>query len=73
IEPAEIFTQQVIITDSVSIYPGVHCAHALLNAGAKHSCPYISNETDIVRGFGIYRQLCLSDAYAWCVEFGKGP
>ena len=29
IEPAEIYTQQVIIMDSVSIYDGVRCAHAL--------------------------------------------
>ncbi|MDD3535049.1 MAG: hypothetical protein PHC50_02760 [Candidatus Cloacimonetes bacterium] len=29
IEPAEIYTQKVIITDCVSIYYGVRCAHAL--------------------------------------------
>jgi len=53
LEPAEIYTQQVIITDSVSIYYGVRCAHALLKAGAKPSSPYIPISLDIVLGFGI--------------------
>jgi len=36
IEPAGNYTRQQIITDWVSIYYGVRCAHALLKTGAKH-------------------------------------
>jgi len=42
LEPAEIYTQQLIITDCVSIYYGVRFAHALLKAGAKHCAPTFS-------------------------------
>ncbi|MFA7543258.1 MAG: hypothetical protein WCY84_02685 [Candidatus Cloacimonadaceae bacterium] len=56
IEPAENYTQKIIITDSVSIYYGVRCAQALLKAVAKHSSPYILISLDIVLAFGISGQ-----------------
>ncbi|MDD3534738.1 MAG: hypothetical protein PHC50_01140 [Candidatus Cloacimonetes bacterium] len=64
IEPAEISTQPVIITDSISIYYGVRSQARFVKSGRKALRPYTPNVADIVLAFGISGQPRLSEANA---------